>query len=322
MTAGDVYRALWRHKFLILLLTAVFVGAAWYVTSQQTQKYEASTLVRVEERGDTGNAALLAAQTLTQTYAKIIGSGALKADIKTLIAGCASGTPSTLRGILPVAPGRTATRGSTPPAGTSTPTAVSPATLRAARTKTFRRTYVRACRSIGVTRRLPAPPRKVSQVHLSGSPVQDLDLLTIAGRSRTRRHAAIAANAAPWALRAFIRRAGSGDEKVVTVKAATIPTSPVSRQLPLKIAIAVMVGLIFNGALALLLEFFRDRLPDPDQLGQEVGIPVLATIPVLRLYEADSLAAARPAPGPVSMQHFSDSEEDFRTAGPHVGPES
>jgi capsular polysaccharide biosynthesis protein len=322
LTAGDLYRALWRHKFLILLLTMVFVGAAWYVTSQQPQKYEASTLVRVEERGDTGNAALLAAQTLTQTYAKIIGSGALKADIKTLVAGCASGTPSGLSGILPVVPGRITARGSAPPAGSSTPTAVSPATSRAARVKAVHRRYVRACRSIGVTRQFPASPRKVSQVHLSGSPVQDLDLLTIAGRSKARRDAAIAANAAPWALRAFIRRAGSGNEKVVTVKAATMPDSPVSRQLPLKIAIAVMVGLIFNGALVLLLELFRDRLPEPDQLGQEVGVPVLATIPALRLYETDSLATARPASGSVSMRHFSDGDEEFRTAGPRVGPEA
>ena len=51
MTAADVYRALWRHKWFILVLTALCVGAAWYATVQQTQRYEAAALVRVQERG-------------------------------------------------------------------------------------------------------------------------------------------------------------------------------------------------------------------------------------------------------------------------------
>ena len=78
LTAGDVYRALWRHKFLVAVLTAVFVGTAWYLTSRQTRTYEAATLVRVQERGpDAGSAstALQASQTLALTYATIIGEG-------------------------------------------------------------------------------------------------------------------------------------------------------------------------------------------------------------------------------------------------------
>jgi hypothetical protein len=106
----------------------------------------------------------------------------------------------------------------------------------------------------------------------------------------------IAANAVPWAMRAFVRKTGSRSERLVTVKPATMPTSPVSRQLPLKIAIAVMLGLIFNGALALLLELFRDRLPEPDELGQILGNPVLATIPMLRLHEAATLTTTPQEP--------------------------
>jgi capsular polysaccharide biosynthesis protein len=261
LTAGDVYRALWRHKFFILVLTAVFVGATLYATSRQTRTYEASTLVRLQERGDTGNAALLAAHTLTETYAKIIGSGALKGEIESLVAGCASQNLSTLKRSLPAVPRR------------------SPGS--------FGRTYARTCRSIGVTGRIAAP--KVSAVSLSGSPVQDLDLLSITARSRNPLNAMIAANAVPWALRTFIRKTGSGTEKVVTVKLATLPSSPVSRQLPLKIAVAIILGLIFNGALALLLELLRDRLPEPDELGQVLGHPVLATVPSLRLHEPATL---------------------------------
>jgi capsular polysaccharide biosynthesis protein len=314
VTAGDVYRALWRHKFFIVALTAVFVGAAWYASSQQARRYEASTLVRVQERGDTGNASLLAAQTLAQTYAKIIGSGALKGAIETFVAGCASGKPSSLKGFLPpVAPRPARTSNGTLP-GTSR------SVRRAAAARRFRRSYTRACRSIGVTSRGRVAPRKVSEVKLSGSPVQGVDLLSISARSKTPANATIAANAAPWALRAFIRRTGSGTEKVVLVKAATKPSSPASQQLPLKIAIALMFGLIFNGALALLLELFRDRLPEPDELGQALGRPVLATIPNLRLHEAATLAAARQDPTSVSMEQSRDGEGSTRTTGPRVGP--
>jgi len=263
LTAGDVYRALWRHKFFIIVLTAVFVGATLYATSQQTRTYEASTLVRLQERGDTGNAALLAAHTLTETYAKIIGSGALTGEIESLVAGCASQNLSTLKRSLPAVP-RQSSGG-------------------------FGRTYARTCRSIGVTSGGRIAPRKVSEVSLSGSPVQDLDLLSITARSRNPLNAMIAANAVPWALRTFIRKTGSGTEKVVTVKLASLPSSPVSQQLPLKIAVAVILGLIFNGALALLLELFRDRLPEPDELGQVLGHPVLATVPSLRLHEPAAL---------------------------------
>jgi capsular polysaccharide biosynthesis protein len=299
LTAGDVYRALWRHKFFIAVLTAAFVGAAWYATSRETRKYEASTLVRLQERGDTGNAALLAAQTLTQTYAQIVDSGALKGEIRILVAQC-SRQRAASKEALPQTPIPGPSSGSRrvvsgPPAG--------------------------SCESLGVTHKSRAAPDMVSQVPLSGSPVQDLDLLSIGARSRNRRNATIAANAAPWALRAFIRKTRSSSEKVVTVKAATTPSSPISRQLPLKIAIAVMLGLIFNGALALLLEFFRDRLPEPDQLGQEVGVPVLATIPGLRLHEAANLEAARREQDSVSMARSRDGERSNETTGPRVGPE-
>ncbi len=318
MTAGDVYRALWRHKFFIVVLTAVFVAAAWYATSQQARRYEASTLVRVQERGDTGNASLVAAQTLAETYAKIIGSGALKGDIKTFVAGCASGNASSLKGFLPpVAPRR---------ASASSPNGNVPSTSRsvrrAAAARRFRRAYTRACRAISVTSRGLVAPRKVSQVRLSGSPVQGVDLLTISARSKTPANATIAANAAPWALRLFIRRTGSGTEKLVLVKAATKPSSPVSQQLPLKIAIAVMFGLIFNGALALLLELFRDRLPEPDELGQALGHPVLATIPALRLHQVANLTDTGREPRSAgSLEQSLDGEGKRWKAGQRVGPE-
>jgi capsular polysaccharide biosynthesis protein len=302
LTAGDLYRVLWRHKFFILLLTIAFVAATWYATSRQTRTYEASTLVRIQEQGDTGNASLLAAQTLAQTYAKIIGSGALKGEIETLVAGCANQSLSTLKRSLPV---------TSPPRDRNS-----------ASSQNLRRTYARACRSIGITPRGRFAPRKVSEVSLSGTPVQDLDLLSISGRSKSPKNATIATNAAPLALRAFVRRTGSGTEKIVLVKPATEPSSPVSRQLPLKIAIAVMLGLIFNGALVLFFEFFRDRLPEPDELGLALGHPVLATVPALRLHDVATLTAARQESQSLGrLEQSLDGEGNSQKAGQRVGPE-
>jgi capsular polysaccharide biosynthesis protein len=257
LTAGDVYRALWRHKFFIALLTAAFVGATWYVTERQTKTYEASALIRVQQRGPKAGdaaAALQASQTLAQSYAEIIGSGALKPRISSLVAGrVAAGT--------------------------------------------------------------------VSEVVVSASPVQDLDLLSISARSRNPVGAMVVANAVPRALRAFIRSTGSPSERIVTAKAATTPSTPVSRHLALNLALAFMLGLIFNGALALLLELFRDRLPQPDELGQAVGHPVLATIPTLRHH--------RIAPGGTGEREHSrlpidpslDGERDPQATGPRMGAE-
>ncbi len=80
-----------------------------------------------------------------------------------------------------------------------------------------------------------------------------------------------------------MRKTAPRSERIVTVKAATT-SSRVSRHLPLNVAIALVLGLIFSGALALLIELFRDRLPEADELEQTLGHPVLATIPNLRLH--------------------------------------
>lgn len=283
MTAGDVYRALWRHKLFIAVLTALLVGATWYVTSRQSRTYEASTLVRVQERGpDAGDAsaALVASQTLTQTYAKIIDSGALQAEIRRLIATC------------------------------SNPASAQPRSEAGASSCRWLRS-----RNLG-----RASLRQFSEAELSASPVEDLDLLSIAARSENPARAMVVASAAPVALRSFIRRTGSRSEQIVVVKAATMPTSPVSRQLPLKIAIALTLGLIFNGALALLLEVFRDRLPESDELGQTLGHPVLATIPGLRLHPIGAVEAPRTEPE--TVLRAVDNERNSPETNTRVGRES
>ena len=282
MTAADVYRALWRHKFLIGVLTAVFVAAAWYVTSRQTQMYEASALVRVQERGPfagTASQALQASQDLAQTYAKIIGSGALNDDVSALVLRCTS--PEAAAG-----------------------------TRQAAR--------ARSCAWLTRPNRNLGRPRKIAEVKLSGETIEELSLLTIRARSETPRNAVLVADAAPSALTTFIRKTGPRSEQIVTIKAAT-SSSPVSRHLALNIAIAVMLGLIFNGALALVLELFRDRLPELDQMEQALGHPVLATVPTLRLQRLPP--SARPAEAPMAIERSPAAETARQTAGSQAGPE-
>jgi capsular polysaccharide biosynthesis protein len=88
VTAGDVYRALWRHKFLILALTAICVAGTWYVTSLQEKTYKASTLVRVQQRGAANSfTSLDASVSIAQTYAEIISSGALNGPAKSSVKG-------------------------------------------------------------------------------------------------------------------------------------------------------------------------------------------------------------------------------------------
>jgi capsular polysaccharide biosynthesis protein len=219
VAAGDVYRALWRHKVFILVLTAACVAVTWYVTSLQTPSYEASTLVRVQQRpsGSVDSlAALQGSELLAHTYAEIIDSGGLDGEVRSIAA---------------------------------------------------RR--IRPGQSFGID--------------LSTSRPQDLGLIWISARNEAPARAAVIANAVPEALRGFIRRSGAQRDEIVMVKPATVPGSAVSPDVWLNVALAAVLALIFNSALALLIEVFRDRLPEPDELGQAVGYSVLTTIPTLRL---------------------------------------
>ena len=90
MTIADVYRALWRHRLFIVLLTTLLVAAAWFVTSRQTPEYETSALVRVQQRVEEANGGPMVvedSQELAQTYAQIIGSGALRDRLDRAVPG-------------------------------------------------------------------------------------------------------------------------------------------------------------------------------------------------------------------------------------------
>jgi capsular polysaccharide biosynthesis protein len=155
-------------------------------------------------------------------------------------------------------------------------------------------------------------------VKLTAENVQDLDLLSITARSESPRDALVAAAAAPDALRRFIRRTAPPSERVVTVKAPT-SSSVVSQHLALNVTIALMLGLIFSSALALLLELFRDRLPEADELEVAVGHPVLATIPTLRLRQRATPPQAGMAAAAATGEDVD--EEAASPAGSGAAPE-
>lgn len=90
MTIEDVYRALWRSKFLIAALTALLVGLAYWLTSREQPVYAASTLVRVQPRIDNAGeafSALATGQKLAQTYATIAATRTIAVRIEQRLGG-------------------------------------------------------------------------------------------------------------------------------------------------------------------------------------------------------------------------------------------
>ncbi|MDQ4071865.1 MAG: Wzz/FepE/Etk N-terminal domain-containing protein [Actinomycetota bacterium] len=121
----------------------------------------------------------------------------------------------------------------------------------------------------------------VSDRDLTAQPVKDLELLTIGARDPDPRRATVIANAVPAALRNFIRETGTLRDSIATVAPAELPASPASPNILLNLALALLLGLLVNGAIALLAELLADRLPDPDELEASIGVPVLTTVPTL-----------------------------------------
>jgi capsular polysaccharide biosynthesis protein len=216
VNTGDVYRALWRHKIFIVVLTACFAAGAYFVTKRESPVYESSTLIRIQQRIQSPSEAFGALETgqrLAQTYAKIVGTRTIA-----------------------------------------------------------RKIYEDLDRKV---------PLGEIAGHVTGSQVQDLELLSISAKSANPRRAQLIANSAPAALRDFIAQTGTLRDQVITVQNAAYPTSKSSPNVRTTVLLAILVGLIFNGALALLLAILSDRFADLDEIERLTGKPVLATFPTL-----------------------------------------
>ncbi len=229
MDMPDVYRALWRHKIFVVVLTLGLVAAAFVLTKQEQKKYSTSTLIRVQQQIQDPTQALGALETgqrLAQTYAKIIETTAVTQRIYEQLGGQIA----------------------------------------------------------------------LKDIAVSATPIQDLELVTITATETTPQSAQRVANAAPAALRAWIKDTGTLRDQVVTVDRAQLPLGPSSPKLKLNLALAFVLGLILNGGLALLIEVFADRLPEPDELESLTGRPVVASIPNLKLTRGARLTLTRIPP--------------------------
>jgi capsular polysaccharide biosynthesis protein len=241
MAAVDLYRALWRRRYMIVLLTALITVTAWARSSSEQKVYKASVLVRVQQTiSDPTQAgtALGVSQHLALTYAQIVGAYSIGNRVYRELDG-----------------------------------------------------------------RVPR-----DQISITGEPVQNLELLFISATAHNPREAADVANAAPVALRKFVKETGTLHDQIVTINPAGLPVSPISPH-PTRVAIlALLIGLILNGAFALLLEFLADRLPDLDEMEAALGKPVLATVPKVALQpgNVEELKRSTPARAPVSGQTRAD----------------
>src|SRR4051794_2253580 len=80
MAVGELYRALWRRKLIVVGTLALVIAAAVYYTSRQPKTYRATTLVRIQQTITNSAEAFGALQTggrLAQTYAEIVGTNTI-----------------------------------------------------------------------------------------------------------------------------------------------------------------------------------------------------------------------------------------------------
>ncbi len=223
MTVPDVYHALWRHKLMIVALTAALGAAAWYYTSKQPRIYQAAVLVRIQQDAKSADAfrALQTGQSLAETYSRITTTRPVAREIVKQLAGKV----------------------------------------------TF------------------------NEIKISAKQVGNLDLMTISARNRSRLKAQAIANAAPKSLSTFLQHAGSAGEKLFVVEPASVPHKPVSPKRNLNVALAIILGLIFNSTLALLLHRIADPIGGPVEIERLTGKPVLAEVPMLQLAQPGHGAA-------------------------------
>jgi capsular polysaccharide biosynthesis protein len=90
MMISDVYRALWRHKLLIVAMTAVVVGTTFFLTARQTKVYTASSLVRVQQNVQNGPevfGALMTGERLARTYEPMAETKSVRNRVKARLQG-------------------------------------------------------------------------------------------------------------------------------------------------------------------------------------------------------------------------------------------
>ena len=122
------------------------------------------------------------------------------------------------------------------------------------------------------------------------SQLSNLELIQIAVTGPNPRIAAAVANELPKALSTFIEETGTLRDMILVVERAGVPSTPTSPNLRLNLTLALMLGLILGGGIALLKESFSDRIKDVEELERVTRHPVIATIPNLKFAPSTRIA--------------------------------
>ena len=130
-------------------------------------------------------------------------------------------------------------------------------------------------------------------IQIKATQVSNLELLELSVTYTDPRIAARVANAVPAALAKFIAETGSVRDTITLIEPATPPSSPSSPNVKLTVAIAIILGLVLNGGLALLHDALSDRIVSAEELEHATGKSVIASIPTLRFVD-------RPDPKPTA----------------------
>ena len=117
---------------------------------------------------------------------------------------------------------------------------------------------------------------------ITASQLSNLELLRISVTDPDPEVAEVAANTVPVVLGRFIARTGTFRDTITVVERASEPSFPSSPNVRLNVAIALMLGLILGGALALLKESIADRIGSVEELEKVTRQPVIAMIPNLK----------------------------------------
>lgn len=167
------------------------------------------------------------------------------------------------------------------------------------------RTYAQIAETRGVTARIREAVGDgvpAEAITIDANQVANLELLQLSVTYRDPVAAAKVANAAPEALAEFVRSTGQSRDLITTVETATVPSSPSSPDVPLNVALGVVLGLILAAGLALLFEALSDRIPGQEELEKLTGHAIIATIPNLDFRPAKPQAAAQAAEQPRSTR--------------------
>lgn len=115
---------------------------------------------------------------------------------------------------------------------------------------------------------------------LTVTAVTNTDLVTVQAQGPSAQQAAVLANDVAKSLAVKAKGITPG-YYVSVVDAAVPPSVPASPNKKLNLALALVLGLLVGLGIAFLQEYFDRTIHDPEQLARELGVPVLATVPII-----------------------------------------